>query len=51
MFDFLNVNNKNKEMALMVIRESYKKGIKLNISFEKDMSVEDKDKFLELAKK
>jgi hypothetical protein len=49
MFDKITVNNKNKDMALMVIKESYKKGIKLHIIFDLSIILEAREKFLKLV--
>lgn len=50
MFDKITVNKKNKDMAVMVIKESYKKGIKLHIVFDLSMNLKDRAKFLKLVK-
>jgi hypothetical protein len=50
MFDKITVNKRNKDMALMVLKESYKNGIKLHIIFDLSMSFKERERFLELVK-
>lgn len=45
MFDTLEINKNNQDMAIMRLKEDYKKGNKITLSFSKDMDYKDIDNF------